>query len=729
MTSAEQAQSRQHGSNLRQKRRQVARACDGCRTQRIKCDDSFPCSNCKAKGQKCTNNFVHQRTAVSTATHEIDRLKQRVLELEAALERAHKKSANLSHQQAVVQSTSYSQITGYGNALARKGLWEGVLLRPTRSPNETWFGPSSLYHYIYRMSRYLGLNAKSTPGLDNMLPASKDGHTELLSGKAAASKNQLHQSSFQGEDTSSSRATFLSPTQEGYFIELFWEGYHTCFFPILHEADFKAHYQSLWNTSGTLRKPSALADMVIAVCMQYGVSILSHEQQSVIMENMDATMAGRWYYQRAQTLLAYEADSPTISTLQCHLLCAVYLCGASFHNITDNSSALAARTAYMLGLHLASPQSGVSEQENQLRQRLWSAVCVLDAKVGMKLGRPFLTPDSQIVPVPVRDNFEASTLSGSTFAPIGGGATWLSFHIQNTKLYMNFRAAHQAFYDNGVELFHGQTIWDDPRSLEAAAQLLDPHIKNIQGWVNNVPTTLKTKRQHNMDPFGVNFPTLEIEQFVPQWLQRQRIILELTYHHLCVYMYRPFISFVSKPLPEGLAESYSRDCVAHAIALSNITHQVLSTTSILNGWHDAFQWQWNAAMTIVGYMLVQPQGQSHSDARRALDLAAAVFDIFKTHFSIAGDASNILRNLCTKFDQLHVQKNGSAPASPSFAVQQMPSDIDFPNSGNEVLQVQDLQMENYHFNDLIYGMDNDLFDLALNVDFWANLDDLLQEVN
>ncbi|KAH8705645.1 fungal-specific transcription factor domain-containing protein, partial [Talaromyces proteolyticus] len=739
MASAERTQYRQQGSNLRQKRRQVARACDGCRTHRIKCDDSFPCSNCKARGQKCTNLSTNQRPTSSAANREISRLEQRVQELEAEVERERQKSANLSRKQIARPLSNpppppYQQRTIHGYSASKNGRWDGIHIRPARSPNGAWFGASSLYHFIHRLSLHLTSTAKGSLVVDNMIPTS-EGRTDLLNRSASERENQTNLSSFDGEDTSST-ATFLNPAQEGYFISLFWEGYHACFFPIINEADFKEHYQSLWKTAGTARKSSALADMIIATCMQYGLSILPSEQQGAVGENIDATMAGRWYYQRSQALLAFESDSPTITTMQCHMLCAVYLCGASFHNMTDNSIALAVRAAYMLGLHLDSPQGGISEQENQLRKRLWWAVYALDARLGMKLGRPFLIPNSQSMPDLPRDDFEASTLSGSMFAPIGESTTWLSFNLQMTKLYILFRAAHEAFYDSDFDLNFGKTIWDDPRNLEASADILTTHTKGLQEWVDNVPIALKTSRQHHIPAFSVDISGLEIEQFAPQWLQRQRIVLESTYHHLCINLFRPFVSFNSKPCPGGLAESYSTRCVGHAIALSKITHQVLSTTSILNGWHDAFQYQWNAAMTLVGFVLVQPQAALASDARHAIDLSVAIFDIFKANFSIAGNASNIVRSLCAKLD--HVQKSRErkiAPLNYSIdAVQQIPSQGDYAYSGNEAFQREGFQIDTsvsrdpIQFDDLVYGMDGDLFDMAVDIDFWANLDDLLLEV-
>lgn len=40
----------------RPKRKQVARACDWCRLNRIRCDDKQPCSNCRNRGGSCSSS-------------------------------------------------------------------------------------------------------------------------------------------------------------------------------------------------------------------------------------------------------------------------------------------------------------------------------------------------------------------------------------------------------------------------------------------------------------------------------------------------------------------------------------------------------------------------------------------------------------------------------------------------------------------------------------------------
>ena len=73
---------------------------------------------------------------------------------------------------------------------------------------------------------------------------------------------------FHGARQTASR-DFLTPIQEEYFLDLFWQSYHSSLL-VLNEVEFKEHWRSLFATPGRPRALSALVDIVIALSMQYG---------------------------------------------------------------------------------------------------------------------------------------------------------------------------------------------------------------------------------------------------------------------------------------------------------------------------------------------------------------------------------------------------------------------------------------------------------------------------
>ncbi|KAL8745255.1 MAG: hypothetical protein Q9190_002585 [Brigantiaea leucoxantha] len=462
---------------------------------------------------------------------------------------------------------------------------------------------------------------------------------------------------------------YLTGIQEEFFLDLFWQSYH-CTYQIIDESQFKEHYKSLWIPSATSRKQSALVDVVLALCMQFGISYLPRNDAisklKTNVDSNDATIAGRWYYRRSQKLLMAELESPSISTLQCHILSVVYLCNASFQNMAHSALALAVRTAHILGLHLE-PARDMLRSQKELRKRLWWTLYAVEIKTCMKLGRPWSAQMSQVTCTLPADDHELALLSGSNFASFGNNVTWFSYSLQSTKLILAARAVYVAFYDKCAAVLavnNGKSLYDDHQSLETCADCLLMNIEGLQIWLQDVPDALKTKRKNGGDPFSTDRSVLDVELFAPLWLQRQRLLLELLYHNLSMNLYRPFICFTSTSAGRTpVAESHAVSCVNHAMAITYITHQILTQTDILSGWHEVFQWQWNAALSMIGFVLAYPVGLSSPTVRQTIQSAIEVFENFGKNFAIAASAANVTRDLIVKADILihRYQSNLTTP--------------------------------------------------------------------
>jgi hypothetical protein len=688
------------------------------------------------------------------AYREIDRLRLKVQELERELEQ--ERAREVTHVDHPMSPPDLSVNSEYGDP-SRINIWGGIRMSTARSPHKTWYGPSSMFYFIGRINNFLDGTLPQSCSADHMLLDSSSRRLDEPTATPEEPSHRDHQPSDPPGEDPVTKATYLTPTQEEYFLDLFWQSYHTSLFPILDEAGFKEHYRSLWTASGNARKPSALVDIVVAMCMQYGMSMLPAVKQQVFGGNHadnDAAIAGRWHYRRSQTLLAREMESPAVSTLQCHLLSCIYLCCGSFQNMADSACGLAVRAAYMLGLHLE-PPSTMLQREREMRKRLYWALYALDSKIGMKLGRPFLLPHlSAATPSLPGDDLEAALQSGSNFAPLGDNVTWLSFNLQQSKLFQAARTVHTAFYGKPPAVEDGQTIWDDPHALASHAEFIHPYMKGLDEWAAAVPPALKTRRQNNGTPFSTDGSPLDIEPFAPVWLQRQRLLLEMMYHHLCANLHRPFISFgpaTSTPDIKA-AEQAATKCALHAMAVTRITHQVLSTTALLAGWHEAFQLQWNAALTLVGFVLSHSHSHSHggergggggasvAEAREAIDLSVAVFDIFSESFAVAGSAAKIMRELGAKVDFLREQQRNQLQGEcvlggglDGFVVggqgaTMMPAGLKGMDSGGlsmpDASAVSKAWEGGLSIDELNAASIQDVFNMAFAVDEWSNLSSL-----
>lgn len=451
---------------------------------------------------------------------------------------------------------------------------------------------------------------------------------------------------------------YLTGTEEDYFLGLFWQSYH-CTLQILDEANFREHYKSLWASNQRSRKSSALVDIVLALCMQYGIASTPprgrNSNPMTEVDSNDPTLAGRWHYRRCQKLLTYEPENPSISTVQCHIFSAYYLCIASYQNMAHIELALAVRVAQILGLHLESSGS-IPRAERELRKRIWWNLYAQESKTCMKLGRPSSILLSQVTCSLPADDHHLAVLSGSNFASLGENVTWLTYTLQNNKLVLGSSTIYTAFYEKCADVFGengGKSLYDDTQSLEVCAEFLSSSMEHLQEWSRNVPDTLKVKRKGEEKPFSTDVSAIDLERFAPLWLQRQRLLLELLYHNLAMNHYRPFIPFSPASTSNApITDENAILCANHAIILTHIMHQTMTETEILRGWHEAYQWQWNAALSMIGYILAYPVSPCTPSVRTAIDSAIVVFEEFGKSFGVATSAANVTRNLIAKADIL-----------------------------------------------------------------------------
>ncbi|KAL9013138.1 MAG: hypothetical protein Q9173_002147 [Seirophora scorigena] len=609
-----------------------------------------------------------------------------------------------------------------------KRYWEGIYTSTAQSLQTQYYGPASSFYFIGRMSSYLA-TALQQPHFDHHMQPNSASKT--FATPTSPQRGPLDDAAVTADRPTA--ADTLTATQEDYFLSLFWHSYH-CVLQILDEVEFKEHYKSLWVAPGKSRKPSALVDMVLALCMQYGVAFVPRSgttlQTQVDVDGDDATIAGRWLYRRSQTLLSAELESPSIITLQCHVLAVLYLCNASFQNMAHSTLAVAVRTAQILGLHIEPPES-MPRKTKELRKRLWWTLLTVESKTCMKLGRPLSAQLSEATCSLPADDHELALLSGSSLAPFEDNVTWHTYNLQNTKLILAARTVYVEFHEKCAEVLaaiDGTRLYSDAQALETCAHFLSTGMEHLHSWRHSVPNGLRTTRKASGAPFSTDKSPLDLELYAPVWLQRQRLLLELLYHNLSMNLYRPFISFSTVPNSSSSLQrthEHANSCLDHAIAITHIMHQMLKEGDTLRGWHEAFQWQWNATLSLIGYILAYPLAPSISSARQAIDSAIDVFETFGRNFAIAASAVNVTRDLIAKADFLIYRASGNGiitpvtPSSSDFGVLQANASADYENHGSNAMCAPDMEPSGM-FQNTLSGMD-----LAFTVDSFNSFEPVL----
>lgn len=642
----------------RPKRNQVARACDWCRLNRVRCDDKQPCHNCLNRGGSCSNTKPREATSLPAANREMQRLRSKVKDLQDEIAKL-KDGAQIQAQtgfatppvsDAAHTSFDFAELTNTTEG------WQGLQQR-----GQIHYGPLSSSYFVSRISRYLS-QALDQPIEDSKLEAcmarlhyaAPTHQPPRWDASPASQADQPPDGIEEAED--------LTRSQEEHFLNLLWQSFH-CVYPILDEREFREYYDSLWpsSTDGiSSRKPSALVDVLLAVCMQYSSTFfVSDDNQQgdsdAGWQAKHANLASRTYYQRAQRLLQSELENPTIMVVQSHIYSIVYLYNTSLLNTAHINLGATLRIAHALRLHIR-PLNGTSPEQQELQRRIWWTLYRIDSQLSITLGRPPLIQMSHVSCGLPGDDREHARLSGTVLLTNHEDISWLSFHVQCTKLIFLVQGVQTALHRKCSQLLNGdkaKDLYDDPRLLETLAEFLGQEMTAIHNWVQNVPQSLCNPRKGGGEPFSTNRDALNLSPYSPLWLQRQRLLLELHYHHLVISTLRPFIRF--PPMSSSmtpLTDGYNVSCLNHAMAITSILNQVLSETDLLRGWSAIFQYQWDAILCTLGFVLANSVCPPTPSARKSLQTAIRTLDLVSDHFVAAKNAAQVVREVSCQANRL-----------------------------------------------------------------------------
>ena len=100
--------------------------------------------------------------------------------------------------------------------------------------------PTGLGHFIHRLSIYLSSVLRQTQSPDSLLFQSANS-AELFDHDLAIKAVAENRTAGLTRESPTS-GVYLSPMQEDYFLNLFWDTYQKCWMPLLNEAEFKEYY-------------------------------------------------------------------------------------------------------------------------------------------------------------------------------------------------------------------------------------------------------------------------------------------------------------------------------------------------------------------------------------------------------------------------------------------------------------------------------------------------------
>jgi len=594
----------------------------------------------------------------------VETLRSRVSELEAQLQQRTAQEASLPSPPNSEETTS--PVTQKPRERRARSTWLGFWKTDSRTKQPQYYGPTSFNFYAHRLGGYLATNCNQ-PALAEAIQSG------VATGAARSPGNAFSPANY------SDQTEQLTRRHEESLLDMFWQSYHSVF-PILDEADFRSHYNSLWpaRLSGPVeptRQPSALVDIILALCMQLSVAALA---PTMDMDDGNASQEGRWLYDRCHVLLRNERGGPSTSTLQCHLYSVLFLLNCSLLTEAHAELSVAAHEAYALGLHHELPED-VPPNRRLVLRRIWWSLFTLDAHFSLDLGRPYLIPWPGGTTEPPENDQHATTMVGASDTSYKN-ITWLTYNTQCVKLMSATRMILESFTGKCDELLANQpaeSIYSNPVVLESAASSLREDLQALKTWINELPSLLKLPRKDNGDPFSASRTHVAFDAFAPIWLQRQRVLLELLYHHICISLYRTFIRYPTakkNPQFEGpnitnASDGHAVSALNHAMATIHIISQAMMETDLLNCWHRAFQYLWEAAVVVHGFTLSRPLCPFTVSARKSVGSAIQAFSVFAEHgITAASEAARIIQELSkTSGHDLGHFRSKSTSTSPAQA--------------------------------------------------------------
>ena len=313
----------------------------------------------------------------------------------------------------------------------------------------------------------------------------------------------------------------------------------------------------------------------------------------------------RWF--RASRQLMDITDCRDIPSLQAIVCMIMFLQSTAKLSTCWCYVGLALHSAIRMGLH-RSISGKFNFIELESRRRLFWQIRKMDVYVGAMIGLPTMLAEDdfdQAYPLDIDDEF----LTPQKILPAPPGHIHLiSGSNAQTKLLAVLRKVIKYVYPiKGVQYLEGK-----PRSYVVSHAKIREIERDLQHWMEELPMFLR--------PGGDVSPELA----------RVQQLLRMAYAYVQMFLYRPFLHYVSKSQQQVNVDKRSYACAAACVSVSrNVIHitQEMSRRGLLIGsfWFVMYT-TFMAIMALVFFALENPDSKSSEeimkDARTGKDILA-----------------------------------------------------------------------------------------------------------
>ena len=264
-----------------------------------------------------------------------------------------------------------------------------------------------------------------------------------------------------------------------------------------------------------------------------------------------------------------------------------------------------------MGLHRA-VKSSFNPIEEETRKRIFWCVRKLDTYVGALLGLPQMLSDDDIdqeYPIEVDD--ECITEDQTLPMPVGRVSLMAGFNA-HTRIVAILSKTVKYIYP-----IKGKKAGKSDSYIVSHAKIREIE-RDLQAWMENLPECFRP---------GGEVPH-EFVRYVVQALQYEGLIdgasiqhlLRMAYAHIEMFLYRPFLHYVSKDIQAKSLDQRSYACAAAYVSVSrNIIHLTgqMKKRALLNGSYWFYMYStFFAIISLVFYVLENPNSSTSAEVLR-----------------------------------------------------------------------------------------------------------------
>ncbi|KAJ5208989.1 hypothetical protein N7449_003368 [Penicillium cf. viridicatum] len=588
-----------------QKRRRVGRACDECRRKKIKCDGKQPCTHCTVYSYECSYDQPSNRRR-NPAPQYVEALENRLQKAEALL-RIVLPNVDLDDPQLDVHATEQKFTAAQKSKKAtedvnpsivqdtvQEGADEGLL--ETMVDNSGCLDRDDQGHWDYHGHTSGVLFARR---LRKQLGAAD------ISGPMARSRPSItaHMLDSPKSMSESPQDTTLPPTHDLPPREVARRLCHNAIdhacslMKFVHIPSFFASLDRIYDTPPeqfTNQENSFLPLLYIVIAVGCLFSDDESGQGTLDLSGYEGAIGQGFQFFKAGRQLLEITDCRDLVSLQAICFMVLFLQSSAKLSTCYSYVGIALRSSLRLGLH-RSVAADFNPLERELRKRIFWVVRKMDIYVSTLLGLPQMLSDDDIdqeYPLEVDGDYittEGITQPPSNYTPLMAGCnahTRLSNIILKVVKYIYpvKNARYRSKSDQRYMVSHSKI-----REIE----------RDLQNWMEELPPALR--------------PGTEVS---PQ-LERVRQLLRISYAHVQMVMYRPFLHYVSGGSQARGVDKRSYACAAACVSVSrNIVHITtgMQKRGLLNGsfWFTMYT-TYFAILSLIFFVLENPDSPTAKD--------------------------------------------------------------------------------------------------------------------